>query len=365
VALVRVKLLVATCDGDYAEHLSRIISEHHADIVNVTVCSTAEKLHELLGVQRYDAALLDAELLEGADLCSVHLPLLLQTDEEQRMFRAAESSAGETAQQAGSSSSDRAPCISEPSMISKRVSKYQRVSAIVANLLEQYAKVTSDGPGSDSKRAQITAVWSPAGGVGKTTVALALAMKKASDGNQVMYLNLENFSSVPAYFTGTGKSISALFEMLDAREGNVKMLIRGIRCQDGGVTYLCHPDNFDDMNILSAENVAVLIEACSELTDELIIDLSCICGERERQVFELADRVLIVTDTTSTAQTKLTQFTSQNNVFDRIRAKSSLVNNRGADAGIPLVDTVISLPFVQTADSPTVYKTLSCNSSLL
>jgi MinD-like ATPase involved in chromosome partitioning or flagellar assembly len=152
--------------------------------------------------------------------------------------------------------------------------------------------------------------------------------------------------------------------MLDNREGNVKMLIRGIRQQDNGVgfAYLCRPDNYDDMYILSAENMAVLIESCAEVTDELVIDMSCVCDRRTRRVFELADRVLLVTDPTSTAQTKLSQFTFQHNVFERISAKATLVANKGAEAGKPPISAVIRLPLVQSANASAVYRTLSASS---
>ena len=329
---MRIKLLVAAKDSDYAGHLSGVISEHHADAFDVSVCLTEQHLPELLTTRKFDAALLDAALIESVDLRFIHLPLLLWCEEDDQ---------------------------AEPAVELRKVNKYQRISSIVANVLESFARVSISSRGPGLKRARITAVWSPAGGVGKTSVALAHAAKSASDGKEVLYLNLEPFSSVPTYFAETGKSISTVFEMLEAREGNVKMLIRGIRCQAGGVAYFNRPENFDDMNILSAENVAVLIEACSELTDELIIDLSCVCGERERQVFELADKILLVTDMSNTAQMKLSQFASQHNIFECIREKSTLVNNKGAATGTPLLDSVVSLPLVRSADAVAVYKTLS------
>jgi hypothetical protein len=152
--------------------------------------------------------------------------------------------------------------------------------------------------------------------------------------------------------------------MLDGHEGNIKMLIRGIRQQDNGAgfSYLCRPDNFDDMYILSAENISVLIESCAEVSDELVIDMSCVCDIRNRRVFDLADRVLLVTDQSITAQTKLSQFTSQHNVFERIMAKSVLVANKGASTGNPPLGAVIRLPLVQSANASDVYKALSENS---
>ena len=331
---MRIKLLIATPDTDYSEHLSSRISERHADDVDVSVCSSAECLRDLLSERKFDAALLEAPVIDSVDLQNIQLPLLLWSED------------GNTPDEA---------------VTLTKIRKYQRVSSIVSGVLEHYAKVSNDGCGFDPDKAHITAIWSSAGGVGKTTVALAYAARKISEGKQVLYLNLEPFSSVPVYFNETGKSISTIFEMLDNREGNVRMLIQGVRRYDSdvGVAYFCSPDNFDDMNILSAENVAALIDACAGVTEELVIDMSCVCDERARQIFGYADRILLVTDTTVTAQIKLSQFTTQHHIFERIKEKTILVANKGAAVSEPLTDTVISLPYVQSADVSAVYNTLS------
>ena len=331
---MKIQLLIATDDCDYAEHLSNILAGEHADAIEVSVCSCHENLHEHLDSREFDVALLEASMIESADMQSIHLPLLLWPED------------------------GNAPNI--PGEI-KKIRKYQRISSMVSSMLELYAREQAAESGSCLKRALITAVWSPVGGAGKTTVALAHSAGKASGGKQVMYLNLEPFSSVSAYFSEAGKSVSAVFEMLEAGKGNIKMLIRGIRLQDNAseITYFCRPDNFDDMNILTAENIAALIGACSEVTDELVIDMSSACDERTRKVFELADRILLVTDTTQTAQIKYSQFASQHNIFQRIKNKAALVANKGAMVNGSLVDEVICLPLVQSPDAVAVYKTLS------
>lgn len=331
-AIMRVRLIIATYDDDYAGHLSSFLSSRHADEVEVSVCTTRERLTELLTAHRFDVALLDAGLAESADLRSVRLPLALWSESENA-------------------------AASEPEL--KRIGKYRRISTIVADILERLSMISANTCSSDSKKARITVIWSPAGGVGKTTVALACALKRESEGRQPVYLNMEPFSSVPAFFSETGKSISSAFEMLESGEGDVKMLLQSIRRRCGGIAYFTRPDNYDDMNILSPGNTAMLVDACSELADDLIIDMPCACGERERDIFDLADRVLIVTDASSAAQVKISQFATQHNVFERVRMKCALVENKGAVTGITLTDTVISLPFVQSPDASAVYKALS------
>jgi len=335
VFLMRVKLLIASLDTDYVEHLSEVIARHYADFIDVSVCKTKEHLQDLLTTRKFDACLICSGLFDIKELQQTDLSLLLVSEDD-----------------AGTEL---------PEEIIK-VQKYQRISSIVANILEHCAKYSKKCGDLSAEKANITAVWSPIGGVGKTSVALAYAARKITDGKQVLYLNLETFSSAPAYFAEADKGISAVFNMLESDEGNVKMLVRSIRKQDSGsgVAYFCRPDNFDDMYALSTENISELVTSCAEVTDELVIDMSCICDRRARQVFDLADKILLVTAPTATAQVKLAQFASQHNVFKRIRNKSTLVLNKGANpCDAPLTDEIISLPLVSSSDSSVVYKTLS------
>jgi MinD-like ATPase involved in chromosome partitioning or flagellar assembly len=329
---MRIKTLIATLDETYAALISSNISEHHADVIDVSVCSTLECMQEMLSKKRYDVALLDTTLFEAADLKAIQLPILLVSDSE--------------------------PATEAASDFWK-IQKYQRISSIVANVLERYAKESVCNHDVDSRCTSITAVWSAAGGVGKTTVALAYAASKIAEGKEAFYLNFEDFSCISGYFDDSGKSISAVFEMLDNNSGNVKMLIRGISSVNDGITYLCSPDNYDDICILSPENITELIKSCAALSDELIINLSCVCDIRTRKVFEIADKILLVTESTVSAGAKLFQFVSQNGVFENIREKVTLVANKGAVINNPPTDTMISLPLIQSENETEVYKTLS------
>jgi len=332
---MRVKMLIATVDTEYAGLISDYISEHHTDIIEVSVCSTSECLKNTVSKRKYDVALIDTKLIEDTDTSLIHLPMLLWSEHDKSIKTTIELS---------------------------KIHKHQRISKIAAAVLEEYAKVSGSRFGSDKRSANITAVWSPAGGVGKTTVALAYAASCASEEKEVFYLNLETFSSIPGYFRENNKSISTVFEMLENPEGNVKMLIQGTCCRESGITYLCSPDNYDDMCILSAGNVKELVTSCAQLTDELVIDLSCLCDFRTRQVFDIADKVLIVTGPTSSSTAKLAQFISQNNVFESIREKAILVANKGAVISENAAGALISLPLVQSNSTEEIYKALSENS---
>jgi len=328
---MKIQLLIATNDSDYAEHISGVLSEKFAETFEVSVCSMEERLQEILAVRTFDVGLLEPQMAEGINFNAIRLPLLLWHDDS---------------------------IISDALSTLKTVRKYQRISNISGGVLEHYAEIPSRTGELHPSKACITAVWSPAGGVGKTTVALAYAMQSVNNGKRAMYLDLEHFSSSMVYFKDAGKSISVLLEKLG---GNVEMLIQSIQQKDSrtGITYFRRPDNYNDINNLTKEDLAALLNACAKNTDELIIDMPCLCDDRMRYVLEAADKVFLVTDPSRAAQSKMQLFMTQHDVFEQIRTKATLIVNKSAKTPDPQTGGTIHLPFVQPGDPAAVFQTLS------
>ena len=199
---MKIQLLIAVGESDYAEHLSRVLAERSGDIFELSICSAPDRLAGILASQRFDAALLDGDMAAGANLSGIRLPLLVW---------------------------DGASALDESVRELPRVRKYQRISAIGSDVVQRCAAVSGPQESLDDSRAAVTAVWSPAGGVGKTTAALALAISRAAAGKRAVYLDLEPFSAAPALFKEPGQSISDVFEKLD---GDVALLLQGVRQQD-------------------------------------------------------------------------------------------------------------------------------------
>ena len=332
---MKIKLLVATADLDYADHLSAVISEKYADAFEIIVCTSENRLRDLLSGGKFEIVLADPGFISLVNASSVTLLVCLADDEY---------------------TDDEWGDI-------KRIGKYQRISSIVGNILEYYSQISGAVKSTVPVAAHISAVWSPSGGSGKTSVALAYAAYKVSEGKKATYVSLENFASTSAYFQGAGKSISKAFEKFES-ESNLRMYLTAIRQTDSasGISYFGEPENYEDMNILSAEDIENLVKACAAETEELVVDLSSVCDARVKKVFELADAVLLVCDPSSTAQTKLRQFFNQHDVFGKIQSKIVLINNKGANTPSQYIEDIkktIQLPFVPSADPVFVEKTLS------
>ena len=326
---MKIQLIIGSDDVDYLEHLSRVLAGRYADTFEVNTCSLPEKLGEIAQRGRFDVALLSPSMLEHAPTQMARLTLVLWEDGQGTAL---------------------------PGQILLR--KYQRISSLVGDILQQYAQVSSQALGLTAEDVVVTAVWSPSGGSGKTTVALAYAAQKVSENKKTVYFDLEPFSSTPVYFPTSGKSLSTVFEQLDC---NVELLLQSIRQKDdaSGIFYFCRPDNYDDIRTLSAEDLMTLVDAGSKGVQELVLDLGSGYDLKTRALLERADQVLLVSEPSRTSQGKLEQFCAQNDLYERIKEKTVLVLNRARGSGAVRDRQVVVLPPVQSEDPVVVYKTLS------
>ena len=44
---MKIRLLVVSGDDDYVEHLSRVLTEKHESVFDITICTAAQRLAEL------------------------------------------------------------------------------------------------------------------------------------------------------------------------------------------------------------------------------------------------------------------------------------------------------------------------------
>lgn len=325
---MKIQLLIASGDSDYVEHLSNVLTDNYADVFEVSIASSVQSLTKLLGRRQIDLALAEPEFLQAIDPSRVRL-LVLLWDGMQQLEQSAETI--------------------------KHIRKYQRISSIVGQLLELFAEVYSGSTGKDGM-GKVTVIWSPAGGSGKTTVALAYGAQQVMGGKKTVYLDFQPFSCAPVYFPAGGKSISSVFEKLDS---NVELLLQSIRQTDpdSGLFYYAAPDNYDDISILTSEDMQKLVTASAMGVDEVIVDLGTAFDQRMSMLMDLADCVVVVIDSSPNSQVKWRQFCAQHNVYEKIQNKMILVANRGArDLQAP---RVVSLPVVQSENPVVVYKTLS------
>ncbi len=330
---MKIQLLIASTDNDYVEHISMVLAEKYADTFELSICSNKNSLLEQVGKRGFEAALLDPTMVNGIELKSIRLPVLLW---------------------------DGQAVLDSGTAALKKIKKYQRISAIVSELLEGYAQIAKGSSGFDDSHGQVTAVWSPSGGSGKTTVALAYAAQRVAEGAKVVYLDFQLFSCAAVFFPQTGKSISSVFEQLD---NSVALLLQSIRQQDNesGIFYFKQVENYEDIQILEPSDVAELLRGCTHEVDEVVVDLSSVLDAKARSILTLADKVFLVSDASKTGIAKWEQFHLQRSFYESILTKATLVANRGGRPDWGQSEPAILLPCVKSNDPVVVYKTLSMN----
>lgn len=329
---MKVKLLIATEDSDYSNFLSDVLSSKYRETIDPHTCSTEESLWESMKRNRYDIGLFSPKLAQDADLSQCGLSLLLWDEETDYSG------------------------IQDPRL--EMIQKYQRISFLVEEVLKRYAKIAESRKGMKKNNAHITVVWSPAGGTGKTTVSLAYAAQCVARESRTLYLDLEFFSSSSVYFADDGTSIS---EALEKLSGNLGLLLQSIRRQDrgSGIYYFCSPTNYDDINALTYEDMSELINGAAQSMDEIVLDLPSSCDARYAGLMRLADRILVVLDSSQRCQAKWEQFQEQNDIFELIQEKITLVGNMGAQPKGSGSIPIIQLPYIRSDNPISVYKNLS------
>jgi len=95
------------------------------------------------------------------------------------------------------------------------VRKYQRMDTLSEAVLLKYAEESNTlDTVKGNSTTKITAFYSPAGGTGKTTLALAMATAGAQAGMSILYLNLEECSGFSEILDGSHWNLTDLIYYL-------------------------------------------------------------------------------------------------------------------------------------------------------
>ncbi len=212
--------------------------------------------------------------------------------------------------------------------------------------------------GISSGKANITVSWSPCGGVGSTTVALAYALNKTENKKNALYINMEPLSSLSYYFQDSDKGLSYALQKLDS---NINNILLSLIQNDSytGINYIDSVDNYNDLNIVSVDEIDKLISALSTNAEEIIIDLSSQTGEVAQAILERANNILLVVDNKPVSNVKLNCFIKQHNIFNKVKRNITLVNNQNAGINVADIDRTISLPRINQNEPSNVFKELS------
>ena len=219
------------------------------------------------------------------------------------------------------------------------ICKYQKIDTIYKMMLGIYAEKTTDIKfKTKTTNESIVMFTSVQGGSGVSTVAAAYALRKASHGKKVFYLNLQKFGDSDFFFEDEGNSSfsDVLYTLKSKRSNLIIKLESALKKDTSGVEYFSTCKNAYDMFELKDDEIITLVQALAQVKeyDEIIIDLSGTLDERMCLVMkQIADKIIYVSDGSPSGNIKFDRFCQVVKVLEQrdsevILSKTSLLYNR-------------------------------------
>jgi len=234
----------------------------------------------------------------------------------------------------------------------KAIFKYQCGDKIVSRMLEIYSGgnphlyYLPDG----SKKTRAIAVYSPVGGVGKTTIAAGASIKSAWDGKAVFYLNLEEIASTALYFEGEQEqNLSGILYHLKHGTKSPDILIKTARAVDPeyNIHFFKPPDSILDLKEELAGELKALLWELKKTGqyDRIFIDMSSGLDKNDLAVLEVCDDILVVCSQEPAGILKINALVREFELLSRGRGlclleKASFVLNRYESPVMPGIENI-------------------------
>lgn len=180
------------------------------------------------------------------------------------------------------------------------VNKYQKADKLISDILLIFAEKTgrTDAVKKGNKSTKTIGLYSPVGGCGKTTIALALSTLCASSGYKVFYLNFEKTNSSDAFFEkAPNGNISDVFLALKTKGANVGLKIISNRYTDPTtkISYINSADSAMEYNELTESEIARLLNEFEILGeyDLVFVDVQSALDKYTLNILTCCDKILV------------------------------------------------------------------------
>ena len=205
----------------------------------------------------------------------------------------------------------------------------------------------SAGPAAaDREPGHVIAVFSPKGGVGRTTVAVNLAVAAATELNQKVVLVDASFQfgdvGVLLNLNPKGKSIADLLPELET--GEPESLDTFVVTHSAGIRVLLAPPTPETAELITPAAVRKVIEKLRYEADIVIVDCAAFFNDTTLAILDMADTILTMLSLEITSIKNMRLFLEVADQLGYEKGKVRLVLNRGDSAlGIRLADVEQSI----------------------
>lgn len=190
-----------------------------------------------------------------------------------------------------------------------------------------------------SWRGEILAVFSPKGGVGRTTIASNLAVVLQQAGQRVVLMDGSlQFGDVPVVLNIHARTtIVSLARRLE--EIDTKLLMEVLVPHSSGIRVLLGPSQLEEAEALHPEAVGGILTALRSEFDYVVIDAWPFLDDTTLTILDMADRILLVATPEMPALREVRLFLELADILDYPPSKLLLILNRAMSAfGIGAAD---------------------------
>ncbi|MCT4542042.1 MAG: AAA family ATPase [Vallitalea sp.] len=284
--MVKFNVLIADCDKGYTNAISQYLSTWEETDYNIISFTEKQLLQEYLKTEKTDILLISPELLtENINLSNVQVTII--------------------------NTPDRIP---ESLLSYPYINKYQPGDKIARELINIFSKYCRDEIviNNNNINSTIIGVYSPIGGIGKTTVAVEIGKQYALNGYKTLFISLEELSSyISLLDCDFSNNFSDLLYHLKQKNKNLIMKIEGLKNVDkySGMNYFCPVSCYMDIQEISINEWIELLEYIRNNSDyeKIILDFNSSVNEKNIKILKECDKVIMLINNDKMAQIKINQ----------------------------------------------------------
>lgn len=279
----RLRLVIADNDKDYLKSLEKHLVLKYPQRFDIFSFLSLEKLTGFLSDNKGEILLINSKMYKDTlDFKSVDTVVLLSESDDEPVIGGFE-----------------------------RVKKFQHTDRLMSDILRIYgAKAVNTCLAPGGKSTHIICVYSPAGGTGKTSIAVGCSILSAGLGLKTFYLNAENIPSTKLYFHGdTAQTFSNAIFHIKGNDKNLGIRLEGAKAYDQsrGVHFFAAPESILEMEELTASDIERLVLQLrnSRIYDVVFIDMSSGLNPRNIALLRMADAIVNVMEGHETSVSKM------------------------------------------------------------
>lgn len=191
------------------------------------------------------------------------------------------------------------------------IGKFQRADSLYKQMLSIYSENSEivGGIKHNGSQAEIIIFASPCGGTGTSSLAAASAIRYASQGKKVFYLNLETFGTSDVYFNGDGQfDMSDIIFSLKSHKVNLSAKLEScVKISHEGVSFYSTSKLALDLKELKEDEIIRLLRELkiNGAYSHIIVDTDFSIARECMKEYELASALVWVSDGSLVANSKI------------------------------------------------------------